>query len=128
MTGGCLCGAVRFELEPPWRDILICHCSLCRRSGSLAGAYTEVPAEALRLLCEDGLARYQDVNGRTRGFCSVCGATLFWQGSEGTISVSAGALDEPEGLKVAAHIFVADSVGWETVPTDAPHHAGSSSG
>jgi hypothetical protein len=119
---------VRFALEPPLRDILICHCSLCRRSGGLAGAYTEVSMEAFRLDREDGLAWYTDANGRTRGFCSVCGATLFWQRSEDTISVSAGALDASEGLEVRGHIFVADSASWEVVPTDAPHHAGSSSG
>ena len=42
MTGRCLCGGVKFELDPPLREILVCHCSLCRRAGTLAGAYTEV--------------------------------------------------------------------------------------
>jgi hypothetical protein len=114
MTGGCLCGGVRFELVPPVRDVIVCHCSLCRRSGTLAGAYTSVPREALRLLTEGTLAWFVDVNGRSRGFCGACGATLLWS-AEGdpTISVSAGALDEPTGLAVERHIFLADAADWE---------------
>jgi hypothetical protein len=122
-----MCGAVRFQIDPPLRDILVCHCSLCRRSGTLAGAYTEVADKAFRLTREDGLAWYVDVNDRKRGFCRVCGSTLLWRSQGDSISVSAGALDAPSGLGVEAHIFVADIAGWESVSTDAPHHPGSSS-
>lgn len=125
MTGGCLCGAVRFELDPPLRDILVCHCSLCRRSGTLAGAYTEVATESFHLSREDGLAWYADANRRERGFCRVCGSTLLWRSGGETISVSAGALDAPNEIGIEAHIFVADTAFWETVPADAPHYPGS---
>lgn len=117
MIGGCLCGGVRFELDRPLRDVVICHCSLCRRSGTLAGAYTAVAKEALRLTSDATLAWYVDVNGRRRGFCSTCGATLFWQAEgDDTISVSAGALDGPTGLTTARHIDVTDAADWESVP------------
>ena len=116
MTGGCLCGGVRFELEAPLRDVLICHCSLCRRSGTLAGAYTSVTRDALTFVTDATLAWYVDVNGRRRGFCSTCGATLFWSADErDTVSVSAGALDGPTGLVTDRHIFVADAADWEPV-------------
>ena len=115
MTGGCRCGGVRFELEPPLRDVRICHCSLCRRSGTYAGAYTAVPREALHLVSDANLAWYVDVNGRRRGFCGSCGATLFWSADDReTISVSAGALDGATGLVTEAHIFVTDKADWET--------------
>jgi hypothetical protein len=116
MTGGCLCGGVRFELDSPLRDVVICHCSLCRRSGTLAGAYTAVARDALVVTSDETLAWYVDVNRRRRGFCSRCGATLFWS-AEGdpTISVSAGALDGATGLATARHIFVADAADWESV-------------
>lgn len=117
MTGGCLCGAVRFELAPPVRDVLICHCSLCRRTGTLAGAYTAVPREALRVTSDATLTWYVDVNGRRRGFCGTCGSALFWSAEDrDTISVSAGALDGPTGLVTERHIFVADAADWESVP------------
>ena len=114
MTGGCLCGGVCFELEPPLREVVVCHCSLCRRSGTLAGAYTWVPRAAFRLTSDETLSWYVDVNGRRRGFCGTCGATLFWSDeADDTISVSAGALDGPTGLVTARHIFVSDSADWE---------------
>ena len=116
MTGGCLCGGVRFELDLPLRNVVVCHCSLCRRSGTLAGAYTAVPREALRLAAEDSLRWYVDANERRRGFCGTCGASLFWsRDDEATISVSAGALDAPTGLVTERHIFVSDAADWESV-------------
>ncbi len=117
MTGRCLCGEVRFVLVPPIRDVVVCHCSLCRRSGTLAGAYTAVVRDGLRLTSRETLAWYVDVNGRDRGFCTACGSTLFWS-SEGaaTISVSAGALDGPTGLAVERHIFTSDAADWERPP------------
>lgn len=120
MTGGCLCGAVRFELVPPLRAISICHCSLCRRSGTLAGAYTAVSHDRFTLLDDRGLAWYTDTNERERGFCNACGATLFWRSSDASISVSAGALDDPAGLNVSAHIYVDDAAPWELLATVAP--------
>lgn len=124
MTGRCLCGGVTFELSPPLREILVCHCSLCRRAGTLAGAYTGVPAEAFRLTREDTLAWYRDVNERERGFCSRCGSTLFWRSSADWVSVSAGALDGDGDLRVAGHIYVGSAAAWEHVPDDAPHRDG----
>lgn len=123
MNGRCLCGAVTFSLEGPVRNVLICHCSLCRRAGTLAGAYTSVTTDTFHLGESDGLAWYSDENGRERGFCERCGATLFWRGASDAISVSAGALDGE--LRVGAHIFVDSAAGWEAVPDDAAHHAGS---
>jgi hypothetical protein len=124
MRGGCLCGEVQFELDPPLRDVLICHCSLCRRSGTLAGAYTAVESDHLRLQVDSGLAWYTDVNGRERGFCRTCGATLFWRSGTATISVSAGALDDQAGLRTRAHIFADSAAAWESLPGDAPHRSG----
>jgi len=118
VTGGCLCGGVRFELEPLLRPVRVCHCSLCRRSGTLAGAYTAVPKAAFTLISDETLTWYVDENERQRGFCGRCGATLFWaaRGRE-TISVSAGALDGATGLTIEQHIYVEDAADWESPST-----------
>ena len=127
-SGGCLCGAVRFELTPPLRDILVCHCSLCRRAGSNAAAYTSVRRSALRLLESDGLATYIDVNDRERSFCCICGSSLFWaEDGADSISVSAGALDGETGLRISAHVWGASAADWELLPADVPAHRESSS-
>ena len=127
-TGRCLCGAVRFEVDRPLRDIVVCHCSLCRRAGTNANAYTWAPVTALHLVDRGSLEVYVDANGRERSFCRTCGASLFWAeaGSEG-ISISAGALDDT-GLRVARHIHADSTADWETLPGDVPvHHEGSAS-
>jgi len=74
--GGCLCGDVRYRVARPLRDVVVCHCSLCRHAGTLAGAYTAATRTAFRLVEQRGLAWYVDVNGRSRGFCRTCGSSL----------------------------------------------------
>jgi hypothetical protein len=120
MTARCLCGAVRLEIEPPLRDVVICHCSLCRRAGTLAGAYTSAPRSAITAY-GDTLEWYDDDNRRRRGFCRTCGSSLLWDAGGDTVSISAGALDEPTGLTTALRVFTADAADWEHVPDDVPH-------
>jgi hypothetical protein len=129
VTGGCLCGGVRFEVDGPVRDVIVCHCSLCRRAGTSAAAYTSAPRMALRLTQSGTLRAYVDVNGRKRSFCSTCGAALFWAASDDDeISISAGALDGRTGLRVLRHIYVDSAADWERLPHDgALHREGSGS-
>ena len=129
-TGRCLCGAVRFEVDASLRGIVVCHCSLCRRAGTYAGAYTWVPdRSAVRVSDRSSLSVHIDVNGRERSFCGTCGSLLFWAvpGAEG-VSVSAGALDTDAGLRIVRHIHVDSSAPWEPAPGGVPaHRAGSAS-
>jgi hypothetical protein len=108
-TGSCLCGAVKFrvegELEPP--DA--CHCSQCRKVSGHYWASTDVPRSALAVEGEFNVAWYRSSEKAQRGFCSTCGATLFWDPiHKDTISIAMGAFDAPTGTKLAIHIFVAD--------------------
>jgi 2-methylcitrate dehydratase PrpD len=56
VTGGCLCGAVRFKLAPPLRDVVLCHCSVCRRIHGHVGAYTNVARAQLEFEVRRGVA------------------------------------------------------------------------
>jgi len=107
--GGCLCGAVRYEVTGPLRDVVVCHCSRCLRTHGNVAAYSACARADLRLLSSDALRWYEFGGDRTRGFCGECGAALFWS-AEGrpTISIAAGTLDRPTGLKTIAHIFTRD--------------------
>ncbi|MBP2298394.1 GFA family protein [Azospirillum picis] len=111
-TGGCLCGGVRYALDAEPEPISICHCGQCRRQHSHVGAYTGLPRAALRILSQDTLTWYVSSSHARRGFCGRCGAGLFWEaldqaaGGEPRITVTAGSLDDPDGLRVDRHIFV----------------------
>jgi len=114
---------VRFEVDGPLRDIVVCHCSLCRRAGTNAAAYTSVSRTALTVEDAASLSVYVDVNGRERSFCRACGSLLFWAvPGEEWISISAGALDGDTGLRIARHIYADSATDWESLPHDVPVH------
>lgn len=106
--GGCLCGAVRYRIEGPLRDVVVCHCSRCRRTHGHIAAYSGCATADLTVADEAALRWYR-ADERRRGFCSVCGASLFWQRNDEpeTTAVAAGTLDPPTGLRTVAHIFTA---------------------
>ena len=108
-TGGCLCGAVRYEIDGPLRDVVTCHCGQCQRTHG-GPAYNSAADRAdLRVTDTRGLKWYQTSSGVRRGFCGICGSRLFWdKQAKPYVAVAAGTLDQPTGLKTVRHIFVAD--------------------
>ena len=126
-TGGCLCGAVRYEVTGQLRDVLICHCEECRRWGGHVSASSAARKEELVLVQSRGLRWIDSPNSDARarrGFCGECGSSLFWDppGRE-TISIAAGTLDDASGLRVVSHWFVSDAGAYYDVPDDGlPHH------
>jgi hypothetical protein len=105
--GGCLCGAVRYEVSGRLRDVVQCHCAMCRKTHGHVGAYSASRKDALRLVESRGLGWYRSSSFARRGFCRQCGATLFWERDEGDwISIAAGTLDAPTGLRTAVQIYV----------------------
>src|SRR5688500_9346120 len=105
-TGGCFCGAVRYETSGPLTSVTYCHCSKCRRWHGHAGAYTAVDRPAFRLTEERGL-KWHAVSAKVRrGFCAECGSSLFFdEEGDPKMGISAGTLDEPTGIREKAHIF-----------------------
>jgi hypothetical protein len=112
MSGGCLCGGVRYQITGECRDIINCHCENCRRTHGHVAAYTSVQQSELKLTCQQTLQWYQDESAGTfRGFCTRCGASLFWDARDGRgkMSVSAGSLDDSRELKTIGHVFVSEA-------------------
>ena len=120
-TGKCLCGAVRYEVDPPLRDVVLCHCEMCRKAHGHVGAYTAAPKAALRLTETRGLRWYVSSPIARRGFCGECGGTLFWEGRDrDTISIAAGTLDGPTGLSTTLQIHVEDAGDYYHVDPSIP--------
>jgi hypothetical protein len=124
-SGGCLCGAVLYEVDGPLRDVLVCHCERCRRTHGHVAAYAECADRDLVLVEADGLCWYV-ADGRARGFCSGCGASLFWREEGGDrTSISAGTLDPPTGVRTVAHIYTASQGDYYVIEGDLERHEGS---
>jgi len=127
--GGCLCGAVRYRAAGPLRPVIACHCRQCRRTHGHYAAYTAAARAGFVLEDEAALGWYESSPGIRRGFCRVCGASLFWekQGS-GRIGISAGSLDPPTGLRLEGHIHLRSAGDYYTVEDRLPGFAGASGG
>ena len=121
-SGRCLCGAVRFEVRGPLRDVVLCHCVECRRWSGHVFAATAALREDLVLLQDETLrwvkSPESDSDAR-RGFCGECGSSLFWDApASDTVCIGAGTLDEPTGLRTIGHVYV-DHVGdYYELPAD----------
>jgi len=119
--GSCLCGAVRFEVagELPAPDA--CHCTRCRKASGHVFVSTDVARAALRITGEDNICWYSSSIKARRGFCRICGATLFWDPSAGDwIGIAMGAFDGPTHTQIAMHIYVADKGDYYQITDDAP--------
>jgi hypothetical protein len=109
VTGRCLCGAISFEVKGPLRDVVVCHCGQCRRQHGAPPGYSQAAWENIRLTGPENLAWYRSSAGARRGFCRHCGSSLFWEPIDtGRVSIAAGSLDSPTGLRTVRHIFVSD--------------------
>ena len=113
-TGRCLCGAVTYAVRGPLRDVILCHCVECRRwSGSTAGAFSATRIEHLEIAAGSPI-RWIDSpesdHDAQRGLCGECGSSLFWEAPDReTISIAAGTLDSPTGLRTVGQIYTADA-------------------
>ena len=128
-SGGCDCGAVRYEVTGPLRSVIVCHCGQCQRTHGAPAPYSGTKKRHLHLVKDDGLRWYQSSTFARRGFCGACGASLFWEAfDEEYISVAAGTIDVPSGLKTIGHIFMGDRGDWYDVDDGLPTYPQSSNG
>lgn len=108
--GRCLCGAVRFQTRGALRDIIACHCTQCRKTSGHVWAATSVPLDHLGITADTGLAWFRSSPLARRGFCRICGSSLFWQPEgEDRMALAAGAFDGRPGFRLIHHIFTADA-------------------
>lgn len=118
-TGRCLCGDISFKVNATPQGASVCHCRQCRKqSGHLwASAYV-----AMADLSISGTVKWHAASATAkRGFCPNCGSFLFWKAhAEDTMSFALGALDDPTGITVEKHIFVADKGDYYDIADGVP--------
>ena len=120
-SGGCLCGAVRFDVTGPLRDIILCHCTMCQKTGGHHFAATAALTADLDIKPSGSLKWFKSSNHAKRGFCADCGSSLFWEmvGRDST-SIMAGSFDEDIDLPVTAQVFMADRKSYYTPDATIP--------
>jgi hypothetical protein len=127
IRGSCLCGGVRFEVSPPFRIALHCHCSRCRKhSGTFGLTQARVAREQFRLLAGAELIRvYRPDGGKAKAFCGECGSSMFggdWPDGD-EVSIRLGSFDDDPGVRPQAHVFVESRAPWDVLPHDGlPRH------
>jgi hypothetical protein len=120
-TGGCLCGAVRYEIDTIPDSFRACHCSQCRKVSGYYWAAFSVPDDQFRLTEARGLKWFKSSGWASRGFCADCGSALFYKMDDhATTEVSPGSIDGPTGTRVAGHIYVADKGDYYELTDDLP--------
>jgi len=126
IEGGCLCGGVRFEVEPPFIRANHCHCSRCRKhSGTAVCTQATVPRQQFNLTKGENLIRvYGKGEGAVKAFCVECGSSLFggtWpEGPQ--VSIRMGAFDSDPGIRPQAHTFVESRAAWDVITDDLPQY------
>ena len=121
--GSCLCGAVTFEVTAELPPPDACHCRQCRKQSGHYFASTDVPRSALTVHGADRVAWYQSSERIRRGFCSVCGSTLFWDPThKDWTGIAMGAFDTPTRTKLKIHIFVADKGDYYDIADGLPQN------
>ena len=121
-SGGCHCGAVRYEMTAEVAHHALCHCTDCRKaSGAPAVAWAMAAADQVTIAGEP--VTYASSEHGRRLFCGACGTSLFYTNDvvfPGMIDVQSATLDDPDAIPLQAQIQTAERIGWMTHLGDLP--------
>ncbi len=124
LTGGCLCGAVRYRCPEPQSPGSLCHCTSCRRAaGAHVVAWFTVPVSTLVFTCGQP-AIFKSSPPVERSFCARCGTQLTYRSQRwpDDVDITVGSLDEPGRVAPAAHIWMEDAAAWDQPADGLPCH------
>ena len=123
LTGGCLCGGVRFELSEPATAAGCCHCTRCqRRTGTGSSVQARIDGRTFRLVrgAEFVRAWRHPDGGFEKCFCGECGAHLFSRNPDdpAQMGIRLGAFDGDPGVRPSWRTYVDYAASLEAVPED----------
>ena len=123
VTGGCLCGAVRYEASEPPHHAEYCHCRMCQKhTGSAVGVYAAIRADSFRITRGEPKF-YKSSDIIERGFCADCGSSLmarYFDPDHPYVWVCVGTLDRPEDAPPTQHFGIESQIPWLTIHDDLP--------
>ena len=125
-SGGCACGAIRYQSAAEPMFMFHCHCRDCQRaSGGPFSSYVIVPAEAFKIL--EGSLRFHDSpserGGKThRGFCPDCGSPVVVKtdSNPDIVAIRTGSLDDPSWFNQQMDVWTSDAHAWDQMSSALP--------
>jgi hypothetical protein len=126
VTGGCLCGHVRYEAEVFLKSGFYCHCRICQKSTGQP-AEISVPIQAGSLVFVQSEPKYylSSAYGK-RGFCEECGSRLVWKATDPAndwlTNVTVGSLDNSAEARPSTHIYVDTQLPWYQIDEALPKY------
>lgn len=123
VTGACLCGALRFEVEGPFHTLMHCHCSMCRKDhGAPFASFVGAPAASFRWLGGEPI-EYTSSASSKRPYCGTCGSKAPSRSVTGdSVFLPAGNLVGELGDAGGMHVFVGSKAPWFVIADDLPQH------
>ncbi len=124
IRASCLCQGIALEIRGEIRDLLYCHCSMCRKShGSAFRARGRVRTADLHWVRGEAQVRYYESSpGEHRGFCSVCGSNILtrFDARPKEVGLALGILDDDPGARPMCHVFVGSKAPWHEITDSLP--------
>ncbi len=124
VTGGCLCGGIRYRIDGAFGVTANCHCTMCRKAqGSAFATNANVARDDFHLLQgADLITEYESSAGKLRCFCRVCGSPIYsYRVAEpAVVRVRFGTLDGDPGVRAALHFAVESKAPWFEITDDLP--------
>ena len=129
-TGGCLCGAVRYEISGAVSNPCFCHCASCRRAAGAPMVPWGTCARTALRLTRGQLREFRSSQQVWRGFCAQCGSSLTYrhEARAAEIDVTLATLDDPARIAPLMHVWVGDRVPWLVIGDELPRHEAGVSG
>lgn len=131
LTGGCLCGAIRYKIDAQVTELRACHCKNCQKHSGTGGTVNAVVPTGQFRITQGTTTKYQDSatqSGRTlsRHFCGKCGSSIYSQRNPdpGFVVVRAGSLDDSSGMKITSDIWTATAPPWMHIDPASERHPG----
>lgn len=130
LKGSCLCGAIRFSVDVPVKELRACHCRNCQKASGAGGSVNAVLPGSAFHVTQGTPKRYSGRadSGRLlhRYFCGDCGSPIYSQRdtTPETVVVRAGLLDDAPDMKIVANIWTASARPWSTIDPSTTQHPG----
>lgn len=118
LTGGCLCGAIRYSVSAPLTGLRACHCTHCQKTSGTGASVNAFAPSAGFAITQGTPRRYVDKgdSGRTlhRHFCGDCGSPLYSQRAQNPerVVIRAGSFDALPPMRITAHIWTRSAQPW----------------